>query len=176
MPIAYIGIGSNIDPEDNVHRALSLLRRHVRIVAVSTFYRTKPLFRPEQQDYYNGVVEAQTDLTPGELKGLVLRQIEDELRRLRTSDPYASRTIDLDLLIYDDLSGVIDGIRLPDPDITSRPFLALALYELAPEMRIPGSRVPIKDIAESLVYNDIEPLPEYTQALRREVEDESREG
>jgi len=57
MARAFVAIGSNVEPEENVRRAIRLLADGVRVVAVSTVYRTKPLGRPEQDDFYNCVLE-----------------------------------------------------------------------------------------------------------------------
>jgi hypothetical protein len=64
---------------------------------------------------------------------------------------------------------------LPDPRIAERPFLALPLRELAPDLVIPGSGRPIREIAAELDGRDMRPLPEYTEALRREVANGQRE-
>ena len=64
-------------------------------------YRTEPLGRPEQPRYYNCVVEIETGIARVELKQTLLRPIEDALGRTHTADKFASRTIDLDLIVYD---------------------------------------------------------------------------
>src|SRR3990170_4754101 len=115
MPRAFVAVGSNIDPETNVRRALLLLAREVRLLGISTFYQTKPIDRPDQPPFYNGVIEIETELPPGELKHSLLRRIERELGRVRTEDKHAPRAIDLDLLLYDDVTLEEEGLRLPDP-------------------------------------------------------------
>ena len=176
MGRAFISVASNIDPAENVRRALRLLSREVRIVAVSTFYRTRPLGRPEQDDFYNGVLEVQTGVPPAELKHAVLRRIEEQLGRERTEDKYGPRTVDLDVLLYDELVMDTDDLVLPDPDIPHRPFLAIPLHELAPELVLPGSGRPIQDIAAALADHDMQPLPEYTELLRESVHHGPSEG
>jgi dihydroneopterin aldolase/2-amino-4-hydroxy-6-hydroxymethyldihydropteridine diphosphokinase len=171
MPRVFVGVGSNIDPERNVREALRLLRRRVPVAAISTFYRTDPEGRPEQPPFYNGVVEIATDIPPEELKRSVLRQIEDELGRRRTDDKYAPRTIDLDVLVYGDRVARSDEITVPDPQIESRAFLAVPLYELAPDLVMPGSGVPLRDVAATFEGHDMKPLIEYTEALREDVTD-----
>ncbi len=176
MGRAFISVGSNIAPADNVLLALRLLARQVRIVGVSTFYRTRPLGRPEQEDFHNGVVEAETEFPPAELKHSVLRSIEEQLGRGRTEDKYAPRTIDLDVLLYDELVVETDDLVIPDPDITERPFLAIPLHELAPDLVLPGSGRPIEDIAAAFADHGMAPLPEYTRLLRESVEHGPSEG
>ena len=166
MPRAFISVGSNIEPERNVRRALRLLARAVRITGVSTFYRTAPLGRPEQEDFYNGVVEVETDIAPAELKRSVLRPVEEQLGRQRSADKYAARTIDLDVLLYDELVIDTEGLTIPDPDIAERAFLAIPLHELAPDLVLPDSGRPIRDIAAAFADHGMAPLAEYTQMLR----------
>src|SRR5262245_46662957 len=99
MPRAFIGIGSNIAPEKNIREALRMLAKSARIISISTFYREPAIDRPSEPDFYNGVVAIETDLAPTTLKLKLLRKIEADLGRRRSADKYASRTIDLDLLV-----------------------------------------------------------------------------
>jgi len=168
MPRAFIGIGSNIDPESNIRAALRRLAAAVRLQAVSTFYREPALDRPQEPDFYNGVVAIDTDLPPAALKWQVLRPIEAALGRRRGADKYAARTIDLDLLLYDDCALCGADLTLPDPSICARAFVALPLLELSPELALPGSGVSIREIARRFVAAELQALPDYTRRLRRE--------
>lgn len=142
----YIGVGANINPETNILSAIKRLRDHVRITGVSTFLQTPPLKHPEQPPYLNGVIRAQTDLEARPLKFDVFRRIESELGRVRSGDPYAARTMDLDLLLFGDWVVAEKDLCLPDPDIRARSFLAAGLYELDPELVLPGSRERVADL------------------------------
>ena len=102
MARAFIGVGSNIDPKKNIRQALRQLAQAVRLTGISTFYREPAIERPTEPAFYNGVVAIETDLPPMRLKQDVLRRIEADLGRRRDSDKYASRTIDLYLLLFDD--------------------------------------------------------------------------
>jgi 2-amino-4-hydroxy-6-hydroxymethyldihydropteridine diphosphokinase len=135
----YLGVASNIDPEANIPAALDLLRRQVPLLRISTFYRTPPLFRPEQPDYLNGVVLTETEISPRPFKFDILRRIESALARVRTEDSHAARTIDLDILIYGAFQKEESGLSIPDPEIRSRAFLCAALIELSPDIVLPGS-------------------------------------
>lgn len=168
MTRAFVGVGSNIEPEKNVARALSLLAHEAQIVGVSTFYRTKPEGRPEQSDFINGVVEMETDLRPEELKQ-TLRRIERDLGRRRTEDRCAPRTIDMDIVVYDDLAIETDDLTIPDPQISERAFLAIPLFELAPDLVLPESGIALRDIAESFGEHGMQPLTAYTDTLGKEV-------
>lgn len=136
---AYIGIGSNVDPMGNIPDAIHQLSSKMMILSTSNFYRTRPLGRPQQPEFRNGVIKVQTDTPPKQLKFEVLREIEERLGRVRTSDSHATRTIDLDLIIYGDLVTDEDDLHIPDPDIRLRPFLAIPLLELAPSLRLPDT-------------------------------------
>ncbi len=142
---AFVGAGSSIAPERHLAEALERLMRRVRVVAVSHVYRTPPVGRPGQGDFLNAVFEIETRLPPRRLKRDVLGGIERELGRVRTGDPYGPRTIDLDLLLYGDRVADASGLKLPHGDLR-RPFVAAAVLELAPELRLPGSGRALTDV------------------------------
>jgi 2-amino-4-hydroxy-6-hydroxymethyldihydropteridine diphosphokinase len=168
MARAFISIGSNIDPETNVKNAVRRLGSTARVVAISTVYFTEPVGPPGQPWFYNCVVEIETDLAPRELKFRLLRRIEDELGRTRSSDKFAARTIDLDLILYDELVMTTPDLALPDPDIPRRPFLAIPLRELAHGLILPGSGLRIQEVAAFMSPNAMKPLAAYTEHLRKE--------
>lgn len=136
---AFVAVGSNVDPERNILAALALLSERTRIVGVSPFYRTQPIVRSEQEEFRNGVFRIETTFSPRTLKFEVLRPVEAALGRVRTNDPYAARTIDLDLVFYEDT--VIDEVdlRIPDRDLRDRAFVAAAVLDLAPELCLPDT-------------------------------------
>jgi 2-amino-4-hydroxy-6-hydroxymethyldihydropteridine diphosphokinase len=169
MARAFIGIGSNIEPAKNVRAAIHSLAQQARLVGISTVYCTGALDRPEQPPYFNCVVEIETEVPPAEVKHGILRPIEHSLGRRRSEDKYAPRTIDLDLIVYDDLTMDAAGITLPDPDILVRPFLAVPLFELAPDLVLPGYGLCIGDIAAKLPQDGMQPLQDYSTLLREEV-------
>jgi 2-amino-4-hydroxy-6-hydroxymethyldihydropteridine diphosphokinase len=166
---AFIAVGSNISPEENVRAALLSLAREEQIAAVSTIYRTKAISRPEQPDYYNCVVEIKTEKTPELLKYQVLRRIEADLGRQRTSDKFALRPIDLDLLLYDSLVIDTDQLVIPDPEIGSRPFLIACLSELAPDLTLPGATSRIAELASHLPHDVMCPLDDYTARIQSDL-------
>ena len=169
MARVFIAIGSNIDPAKNVRAAVHSLGRQMRLTGVSMVYCTDALDRPQQQPYFNCVAEVETDATPSEVKYAILRPIENELGRKRTQDKYAPRTIDLDLIVYGDLTMDEEDIHLPDPDILERPFLAIPLFELAPDLVLAGYGLYIRDIAAKLPQNKMKPLGDYSMLLMEEV-------
>jgi len=176
MARAFVAVGSNIDPEDNIRRAVRLLARRTRIVAVSTFYRSSPVGPPGQPAFVNGVVEIETDLHPLELKRTVLRRLEACMGRVRTEDKYAPRVIDLDLVIYGDRTADTPELTLPDPQIRTRPFLAVPLAELAPDLPLPGDGRAMRELAAAFGDHEMGPLVDYTRELKESLRDGPREG
>lgn len=169
MVRAFIGIGSNINPDNNVRKAIRLLSKEEHILGISTVYETLPERGLKQPRYYNCVVEIETKTPSEELKHKVLRKIEKDLGRKRSKDKYASRTIDLDLILYDDMVLKTDDFTVPDPYIASRPYLAVPLCELNPELVLPDSGLSIKELASKLSREGMQPLYEYTENLRKEI-------
>ena len=168
MPRVFVGVGSNLAPEENVTRALRLLDGEIGILGISTFYRTPALDRPEDPPYVNGVVEVGDALGPFDLKEL-LQRIERALGRERNTDRYAPRTMDLDLLIHGDQVLFSDALVLPHPDIRERRFVAIPLLELAPDLTLPDSATPLRSLVSSLPPYSMEPLRDFTRRLETEV-------
>jgi 2-amino-4-hydroxy-6-hydroxymethyldihydropteridine diphosphokinase len=163
---AYVAVGSNIRPDKNIDAALVALMHRIHVTGVSSFYKTAPIDRPEQQPFYNGVWQISTRLSPRVVKFQVLRRIETKLGRKRTKDPHAPRTIDLDLILYG--NKVIDtpDFYLPDPDIASRPFVAIPLLELHPNLVIPGTGERLSSLAVANRDENLEKLHLFTNQLR----------
>lgn len=151
---AFVSVGSNIQPADNVRRAIDLLAEQARITGVSTVWRTEPIGRPDQPRYFNCVVRVETDRSPESLAAEVLKAIEQRLGRQRSADRYAARPIDLDVVAYRDGAAGAALVVL-DPEVPRRAFLAAGLAELSPGL--PPSDSP---------REGIEPLWDYTAALR----------
>ncbi|MBV9334106.1 MAG: 2-amino-4-hydroxy-6-hydroxymethyldihydropteridine diphosphokinase [Candidatus Eremiobacteraeota bacterium] len=141
--IAYIGIGSNLgDRAAYAERALREIATLGGITGVSSFYRTAPWGNPNQPWYLNAVVAIETALSPRVLLER-LRAIESSMGRVR-GERWAPRTIDLDLLLYDDLELDEPGLRVPHPYLRERAFVLVPLAE------IDGRFAPLRDaLAES---------------------------
>jgi dihydroneopterin aldolase/2-amino-4-hydroxy-6-hydroxymethyldihydropteridine diphosphokinase len=169
MAQAFIGVGSNIEPEKNIREALRRLGEYVQLTGISTFYVEPAIDGPEEPTFYNGVVAIETDLKPLNLKHEILRRIEAAMGRRRNATKNAPRTIDLDLLLYDDSALSNNDLSLPHPDILKRAFVAIPLYELAPDLVLPGSGLPVRQIVERFDATEMEPLREFTRLLRNEL-------
>jgi 2-amino-4-hydroxy-6-hydroxymethyldihydropteridine diphosphokinase len=140
MREAYVGIGSNLgDREENVRRALDLLEAdpHIEVVAVSALRETDPVGLLEQPDFVNAAARVRTDLSPRELLDRLL-EVERELGRVRTSERYGPRTIDLDLLLYGQEIVEEPGLRVPHPRLAERRFALEPLLDLDPALSVPG--------------------------------------
>jgi 2-amino-4-hydroxy-6-hydroxymethyldihydropteridine diphosphokinase len=136
MARVYVGIGSNRDREKNVRSALKILRECFGELLVSSVYESEAVgFNGDA--FYNLVVGFDTPLTVGELSKQ-LKKIEDDHGRMRTQHHgFCNRTLDIDILLFDDLVGVIEGIELPRNEITENAFVLWPLAEIAGELTHP---------------------------------------
>jgi len=135
-------LGSNIDREHNIPAAVRLLAEGTTVLDISTVYETSAVGSHGQPGYFNAVVLLETALSPAELKDGLLADIEQHLGRRRTADKFAPRTIDLDIVTYDDGSSdyiPADGRprHLPDSDLLRYPHIAVPVAELLPDQRHP---------------------------------------
>jgi 2-amino-4-hydroxy-6-hydroxymethyldihydropteridine diphosphokinase len=136
---AYVGLGANLgSPEASIHRALELLSQTagIRLTAVSTLRWTEPVGFKDQPRFLNGVAALDTELSARALLDRLL-EVEQELGRVRNV-PNGPRTIDLDLLLYDEVELKLPGLELPHPRLHLRCFALTPLHELDPELTIPG--------------------------------------
>jgi 2-amino-4-hydroxy-6-hydroxymethyldihydropteridine diphosphokinase len=168
QPWAFLSVAANLEPEKNIEAALASLSKTVSIVELSRFFQTEAIGRPEQPDYRNGVAKIACALEPGILKKQVLRPIEEEHGRLRGVDPFAPRTIDLDLLLFGNIVLEDEEIRLPDPDIVARPFLCAGMLDLAPEIVLPGDDQPLSVRADQQAMAELTEDKALTQRLKEQ--------
>lgn len=147
MPVAYVALGSNLGDRLAILReALRRLRQLGRIEAVSSVYETDPVGYDDQPPFLNAVALLRTDLDPNTLLARLLA-IEADLGRVRTF-PNAPRTLDLDLLFYDDLILNAPDLTLPHPRLHERAFVLVPLAEIAPELIHPILGVGTKQLLE----------------------------
>lgn len=136
----YVSIGSNIEPESNIRSCLDRLAEIFGELVVSRTYRNPPVGF-DGADFYNLVVGFRTELAP-EMLQMSLREIEGHHGRRRRGQPrFSSRTLDLDLLLYDDR--IDRRLKLPHPDILRYAFVLRPLVEIAGERHHPerGTRL-----------------------------------
>lgn len=135
---AYLGIGSNLgDKEENVKQAIAMLNNHPRIdvTKCSSLIVTEPYGGVEQDDFLNGALEVKTLLSPQELLS-VIGEIETALKRERIVH-WGPRTIDLDILFYDNEVVREENLFIPHIEVQKRRFVLEPLAEIAPSYRHP---------------------------------------
>lgn len=121
-----IGIGSNLFPEQNIKDAFYLLGKETKIIRKASIWKT-PAVGSDGPDYLNSAALMKTNLGLEEFKANVLAVIEDKLGRVRTKDKYTDRTIDLDILIYDQVE--------IDSDLWSQAHVAVPASQITPEFQ-----------------------------------------
>lgn len=163
MTRAVIAIGSNIDPEHHVQAAVERLGElpTLQVIAVSPMYRTTAV-GGDYPDFINGAVLVDTDDDPATLRSR-LRQIEDGLGRVRTEDRNAPRTIDLDIVLFEGLTGLVDGSEIPDPDFIDNDIeryghIAIPAADVAPDWEVGTSGRTLRDVAAGMPREDISEL------------------
>jgi 2-amino-4-hydroxy-6-hydroxymethyldihydropteridine diphosphokinase len=142
----YLSIGSNLgDREQNLRRALEALERQdVRVVKRSSLYETAPQDVAHQPWFFNMALECQTRLFPLQLM-TALQRIENELGRVRTGAVRRGpRTIDIDILLFGTASMQTPKLVIPHPRMFERRFVLEPLLEIAPDLRHPITREPIR--------------------------------
>ena len=140
MARVYLGLGSNIgDRVRFLRHAVACLRQvaDIRVTKVSSVYETEPMGVTEQGWFLNAVVEIDTML-PAEALLERTQAIERTLGRVRTHR-WGPRTIDLDILLYEDLQVKTDSLAIPHPELHRRAFVMIPLLELNPGISLPGS-------------------------------------
>ncbi|MDY4279914.1 MAG: 2-amino-4-hydroxy-6-hydroxymethyldihydropteridine diphosphokinase [[Pasteurella] mairii] len=139
MKTVYIALGSNLNqPKTQLDTALKALDRlpNSQLMAISSFYQSKPLGPQDQPDYVNAVVCLRTELKPLALLD-ALQQIEKEQGRVRQRR-WGERTLDLDILLYGDLQLHNERLTVPHYDMKNREFVIVPLYEIAPDLCLPN--------------------------------------
>jgi len=148
---AYIGIGSNIgDREGYLKQGISFLEGYkgIEVAKSADFIITKPVGYIEQEDFLNGCLEIFTILTPTELLE-VLQEAERRAERKRTKR-WGPRTLDMDLLLFDDEVVDLERLILPHPELHKRRFVLEPLAGLAPNKRHPLLNKRIMELLEEL--------------------------
>lgn len=121
MNLCIIGIGSNIETEVNIPKALQYLKEHMKVLQVSEIIQTKPIGMTNQDYFTNGAVKIETNWSKEKLYKY-LKQVEDQMGRDRSQVRFGPRCIDLDILIWNG--------EIVDPDYYTRDFLRQSAAEL----------------------------------------------
>ena len=138
---AYLSIGSNIEPEFHLPKAIEKLRDYGEVKAVSSAWESQA-FGSDGPNFLNACVLFITDLQPYDLKEQIIRPIEAKLVRVRNADKNAPRTIDLDIVLFDN--------KPHNVDYWSYPFVVVPLAELIPDYPHPVSGEKLSRVSEQL--------------------------
>lgn len=136
---AYIGLGSNMDkPIQQLDLAIATLSEHpkIKVLELSSYYRSAPHGPVEQDDFVNAVAALLTTLDAEELLH-TMQSIENSQERKRIQH-WGPRTLDLDLLVYSDQTLDNEFLVLPHPEISKREFVLLPFAEIASEVHVPA--------------------------------------
>lgn len=153
---AFLGLGSNVGDRlahlqagvDHLHA-----ERRLRVDAVSSVYETAPVGGPPQDDFLNLAVRVATTASP---RGLLraCHRAEQARERLRT-ERWGPRTLDVDVLLYDDRTLATRRLTVPHPRLVERPFALIPLIEVAPGLRLPDGRSLVQVLAAHAPVDDV---------------------
>ncbi|MFJ8268458.1 2-amino-4-hydroxy-6-hydroxymethyldihydropteridine diphosphokinase [Peribacillus asahii] len=149
--IAYLSIGSNIGNRlATFHEALRLLdsNKLVKVVDSSSLYETDPVGYTDQDCFLNAVIKVFTSLSPEELLQTCLN-IETELGRKREIR-WGPRTLDLDILLYNQENIETESLSVPHPRMQERAFVIVPLLELDPDIKLPNVNASLNDILNQI--------------------------
>lgn len=135
MTRVYLSLGSNLDREKNIVAGLDALAQQFGELQISRVYESESVgFKGSR--FFNLVIGLETDKSVAALSE-VLKAIEDDNGRVRVGPKYSPRTLDIDILTYDNMVGTEAGVALPRGEILDNAFVLLPLSELAPQARHP---------------------------------------
>lgn len=143
----YLGLGSNLGSrQGNLLQALQYIQTRVTIKKVSSFYETEPVGYADQPKFLNAVCSAETELSPADVLKF-LKWIEKRMGRVQ-SFRNAPRLIDLDLLLYNDITVTSEGLQVPHPLMHERAFVLVPLAEIAPGLVHPALHATVEEMLE----------------------------
>jgi 2-amino-4-hydroxy-6-hydroxymethyldihydropteridine diphosphokinase len=141
MHRVYLSLGSNIQPEANLPRAVELLQEYGEVHKISRAWESEAV-GSDGPNFLNACVLFATPLSQTEVKEQIIRSIETKLGRERSADKYAPRTIDIDIVLFDE--------QLCDDKFWRQAFVVIPLAEIHPEYENPVSRESILQTAKRL--------------------------
>lgn len=154
MNEVYIGIGSNLgDRGKNIKEAINLINNHplLKVIKISPIYETEPVGVKKQAWFLNLVVGIETSLLSQELLS-VLEGIESKLGK-KIERKWGARTIDLDILLYDDIILNLPNLQIPHKLMHRRAFVLVPLAQIAPNIIHPILNKTIKELLDELTDN-----------------------
>ncbi|KLV22240.1 2-amino-4-hydroxy-6-hydroxymethyldihydropteridine diphosphokinase [Niallia circulans] len=151
MNKVYLSLGSNIGNRlEYIHEAVQMLhnQEEIKVVNISSVYETDPVGYEEQALFLNIVIQVETSLNPCSLLEQC-QNIESELGRKRIIR-WGPRTIDLDILLYNQENIVSEKLIIPHPRIEERAFVLVPLIEIAPDIKLPNKPILLKESLQLL--------------------------
>lgn len=142
----YLGLGSNVEREIHIDMALTMLEEHIAPLRRSPVYESASI-DPRQSPFYNLVVAGNTDLSLAEFSAWIK---DIELIHGRTGSAQRFIPLDIDILLFDDLSGLHEGIELPRAEILDRAFVLYPLQQLAPNLKHPSLGISLAELWRQL--------------------------
>ncbi|GAB6100203.1 2-amino-4-hydroxy-6-hydroxymethyldihydropteridine diphosphokinase [Halanaerocella petrolearia] len=142
MKDVYLGLGTNKgDREENLNQAIKSIEKfpQTELIGLSKIYETEPWGYTDQQDFLNMCLQIETELTPYDLLDWC-QEVENKLKRKRKIK-WGPRTIDVDILVYDDLKLNDEELTLPHPRIRERAFVLVPLGDLNEDLFIKGKSI-----------------------------------
>ena len=144
LHVVYLGLGSNVDAEHNIASGIASLREALEDVRLSPAYRTRAVgFCGD--DFVNLVARCSTSMQPMELKAW-LNALENRHGRARDVPKFSDRTLDIDVLLYDDLWARLPGLEMPRPEIETFAHVLRPLADIAPEFIHPSAGVSLAEM------------------------------
>lgn len=148
MALVFVSVGSNLDKEKNIVSGIRMLQDHFGTLDMSSVYLSAAVGF-EGDDFFNMIVSFATDLSPQGVAS-VLGEIEKAHGRVKHTNRYMSRGLDLDQILYDDLVCEQSDICLPRKEIVDRAFVLVPLAELAGAMKHPVLSISYSDLCDRL--------------------------
>ncbi|OOF65803.1 2-amino-4-hydroxy-6-hydroxymethyldihydropteridine diphosphokinase [Rodentibacter sp. Ppn85] len=158
MIIVYIALGSNLNtPIAQLNSALNTIENlpQTKLLAVSSFYQSKPLGPQDQPDYVNAVAKIETSLSPLSLLD-ELQRIENEQGRVRLRR-WGERTLDLDILLYGNEIIQNERLTIPHYDMHNREFVVVPLMEISPNLTLPDGKN-ITELGEYVTHHSMKKI------------------
>lgn len=134
MNQAYLLLGSNIEPEKNLPKAVKLLSQYGHIKNVSSVWQSAAAGFAEQPDFLNAAILLETDLEPTALRRQAIRTVEDSLDRIRTENKNGPRTIDIDIILFNHDVLNLGTRHIPDPDLLIAQVFFCKFFQITPQV------------------------------------------